>query len=108
MPEFFDLADYYRGWVVGNFSPSIERIDSCEVSVIHHTKQEESQAHYHTSSREINIVVLGKVRVNNVTLEENGIFVYNAFEVSEVEFLEDSILCVIRVPSTPTDKVIVT
>ena len=107
MPEIFKLSSFHRGWVVGDFSPSIFRLSECEVSVMHHLKKELTQPHYHTSSKEINVVVSGKVLVNGMILESNDIFVYNAYEISEVEFIEDTTLCIIRVPSSPNDKIIV-
>lgn len=107
MPEIFKLSSFRRGWMVGDFSPSISRLKECEVSIMHHTKKERTEPHYHTSSQEINVVVSGKVLVNDLILESDDIFVYNAYEISDVEFIEDTTLCIIRIPSSPNDKVII-
>lgn len=107
MPDFYNLRDFQRGWVVGNFDPSIEKIEGCEVSIMHHKMGEETTPHLHTSSREINIVISGELLVDNKTITSNEIFTYNANEISNVEFLSDAILCIIRVPSAPYDKIII-
>jgi mannose-6-phosphate isomerase-like protein (cupin superfamily) len=107
MPDFYNLRDFQRGWIVGNFEPSIERIEACEVSIMHHKAGEETTPHFHTSSREINVVISGKLLVDKKPLVSNDIFTYNANEISNVEFLSDTVLCIIRIPSAPNDKIIV-
>lgn len=105
MPEFYNLNQFKRGWFIGNFQPSILRTREFEVSIISHKMNEETFPHFHRASTEINVVVQGTLMVNGHKIETGDIFVYHAFEVSNVRFLTDSVLCVVRVPSAPDDKV---
>ena len=41
------LSDYTRGWIIGDFEPSIFRTKDFEVAVLNHKKDEKWIAHYH-------------------------------------------------------------
>ena len=107
MPVFAKVADYHRGWLIGNFDPSLLREKSFEICLASHSVDEIAQAHYHTDSTEINVVLDGQLKVGKRLLEEGDIFIYERLEVSDVTFLSDVRLLVIRLPSQPHDKVIV-
>lgn len=107
MPRFANIVEYHRGWFIGDFEPSLERIKSFEACYTVHARNEASPPHYHTRSTEINLVVSGQLRVNGKMLKEGDIFIYDKHEVSDVQFLEDTKLLIIRIPSEPSDKVIV-
>lgn len=107
MPKFNKVSEFFRGWLIGDFEPSLVRLKGFEICLISHQKGEETQAHFHTSSEEINVVISGRLLVNQVILEKGDIFTYERLEVSQVEFLEDSELLVVRIPSSPNDKVLV-
>ncbi len=106
MPKFFKLSSFHRGWFIGDFEPAIVRTKHFEICVTSHRRDEASPAHYHTSSEEINLVLAGKVRVNGKQLRSGDFFIYERMEVSAVEFLKDSKLLVVRIPSAPNDKVL--
>jgi hypothetical protein len=107
MPRFANISEYHRGWFIGDFEPSLERLKTFEACYTSHKRDETSDPHYHTSSTEINLVISGKLLVNGKLLEEGGIFIYDKNEVSDVQFVEDTKLLIIRIPSAPNDKVIV-
>lgn len=107
MPKFNKVDEFHRGWLIGDFLPSLVRVKDFEICVISHQKGEDTQPHYHTDSEEINVVISGRLRVGNAVLEKGDIFIYEKYEVSDVEFMEDSELVVIRMPSSPSDKVVV-
>jgi len=107
MPIFNNLENYIGGWFIGDFDPSILRTKEFEICVVSHRRNETTRQHYHTSSTEINLVLSGKLEVNGRLLHKNDIFIYEKNEVSDVHFIADSELCVIRVPSAPNDKVLV-
>lgn len=102
-----DLDKYTKGWLVGDFYPSILKHKDLEVGIAFHAKNEPTQNHYHTSSDEYNIIVSGKMNVNGKVMEKGAIFIYEKMDVSDCSFLEDTILVIIRIPSAPLDKVIV-
>jgi hypothetical protein len=105
MPRFDDLSNYVRGWLIGDFEPSLLRVKDFEICITQHSAGEFSQPHYHKESTEINVVSDGEIEVNGRRLSKGGIFVYEAFEVSDVKFITDTSLVVIRFPSSPFDKV---
>jgi hypothetical protein len=105
MPRFLKLSEFRRGWFIGDFEPSIFRTKQFEICVTSHKKNEASPAHYHTSSEEINLVLAGRLLVNGRELKSGDFFIYERLEVSSVEFLQNTKLLVVRVPSAPHDKV---
>jgi hypothetical protein len=107
MPTFDHLENYTRGWVVGNFSPSIFNLKECEIGISSHRKNESTIPHRHNHSTEINIVLSGAILVNGQKLKSGDIFIYHKLEVSNVKFLKNSTICIIRVPSSPNDKEII-
>lgn len=41
------LDEFFKGWVVGNFEPSLFKTDDFEVSVKNYKKGDYEQSHYH-------------------------------------------------------------
>jgi mannose-6-phosphate isomerase-like protein (cupin superfamily) len=107
MPSFLNVAQYSRGWLIGDFVPSIFRMKSFEIALAEHLEGEPTVPHFHTSSEEVNVVIRGELKVNGRLLSEGDIFIYSRGEISDVTFIRDSKLLVIRVPSAPNDKVVV-
>lgn len=101
--HFFNTEDSNGGWFIGNFPKTVLTTDAFEVSYKRFKKGEKSDGHYHTKSTEYNLVVEGAVAVMNgkrrMILGPGIGFIYYPNEQSEVEFLENSALIVIRVPS---------
>lgn len=99
----YSLDNFKNGWIVGNFQPSILKGDF-EVGLHRHKKGEHHQDHFHKKSTEINLVVSGEISINNCFFKKNDIFVLEPYEVSQVEYLTDVEILVIRDMSDPTDK----
>lgn len=104
----FDPTVMYRGWYVGDFEPTAYRTKDFEVSVMQHKKDEVWEAHYHERSDEINYLLEGRMTINGELLEAPVIFVIEKNEVADPRFLTDCKLVVIKTPSAPGDKIIVT
>lgn len=102
--KIFKLEDMFRGWFVGNFSPSSYTTDQFEVGVLIHKKGEYWRKHYHKLATEINCLIEGKMLLNNVEINKGDIFVIQPNEVAEPIFLEDCKLVVIKTPSVIGDK----
>lgn len=95
------------GWFVGDFSPSAFRTKSAEVSFKTHPKGEAWETHYHKVGTEINLIVRGKLNINNVFFQAGDIFVIEPGEIAKPKFLEDCEMVVVKVPSVPNDKYVV-
>jgi hypothetical protein len=97
--KIYNIKDMINGWFIGDFIPSIIRTDQFEIA--HHFEKAgiKCQAHRHTRSTEINYIIDGEAKVNDNFLGSGYIFVYEKDEISDVTFLRDTNLIIIRIPS---------
>ena len=98
------IEDFYRGWLIGDFEPSLIRTKDFEVGVLTHKKGEYWPKHYHKLADEYNVLLEGKMSVNGQNLNKGDVFIIEKNEVSEPVFLEDCTVLVIKVPSVIGDK----
>jgi quercetin dioxygenase-like cupin family protein len=98
------IEDFTRGWLMGDFEPSLVRTKDFEVGILTHKKDEIWPKHYHKLADEYNVLVKGKMSVNGIELNTGDVFVIEKGEVSEPKFLEDCTVLVIKVPSVIGDK----
>jgi len=99
--------DYTRGWLIGNFEPSIIKTTEYELGILRHKKDEKWAFHYHVETKEINILLKGKMIINNVLINEKTVFIFEKNMISCPLFLEDCVVLCIKLPSLPGDKVII-
>jgi hypothetical protein len=104
--KIYNLNDFVNGWVVGNFEPSIFK-ENFEVGIARHCRGDHHQDHFHKKSTEINIVLEGRIKINDQIFAANDIFVLYPYEISQVQYLTDVALVVIRNKSDPNDKFLV-
>jgi len=105
--KILKYKNFTKGWLVGNFKPSILKTKKLEVGIAYHLKGEPTINHYHTRSTEYNLIINGSMMVNKKKLKKGDIFIYKKNEISNCKFLSDTSLLVLRTPSAPGDKVIV-
>lgn len=98
------LTDFFRGWIIGDFEPSVLRTKEFEVGLVSHKKDEFWPNHVHKISTEFNVLVSGKMSINNIVIEPKTIFIIKPGEASKAIFLEDCEVLVIKTPSIPNDK----
>ena len=103
----FNLSDMTGGWFVGDFAPAAFTTNKFEVCYKHHTKGEDWDKHYHPVATEINLLVRGKMKINDDLITAGEIFVILPMETVKPTFLEDCELVVIKTPSLKGDKVCV-
>jgi mannose-6-phosphate isomerase-like protein (cupin superfamily) len=99
----YRLEDFHKGWFVGNFEPSVLKEDF-EVGVAKHKAGEFHQDHFHKQCTEINVVIDGRLIINNKEFGPGDIFVLYPYEISQVEFLTDVTIVIVRDKSDPSDK----
>lgn len=95
-----------RGWFIGNFEPSVYKTKNFEVAYIKHKKGDRWEKHYHKLGIEINLVVRGKVKVNNEIFTKDDIFIVEPNEVVDPLFLDDTEVVVVKTRSDINDKYI--
>ena len=98
------LDSMKRGWLVGNFEPSILKTDLFEVAYMRHKKDEYWPPHTHNQVNEYNVLIHGKMKINNEFLEEGSVFIIPKGMLTHPRFLEDCEVLCIKVPSVPSDK----
>jgi len=92
------------GWFIGDFDPTIFKTKEFEVSYKVHKKGEFWDIHYHDVCKEINLLIRGKMIMQNVHLKPGDIFVLEPFEIADPNFLEDCEIICVKVPSS-NDKI---
>ena len=105
--KFDNIKNFKNSWFIGDFEPSLLRTKNFEISIQFHPKGFMGQKHYHSQSTEYNVVIKGKLKICGKEVSDGDVFIFQPFEISESEFLEDTIILVVRCPSCPSDKVIV-
>ena len=101
------LNQMFRGWVVGNFDPSLYKTDDVEVAVKNYKKGDYEPKHYHKIATEITIICKGRVLMNNELYEEGDIITIEPNEETDFRALNDVITTVIQLPCTKDDKYMV-
>jgi quercetin dioxygenase-like cupin family protein len=100
----FNIKDFWRGWFIGNFEPSVLKTDQFEVGVLSHPKGEQWPKHYHKIGTEYNVLLEGSMIINGVSISVGDVFVLEPYDVAEPEFLEDCKILCVKAPSVPGDK----
>jgi quercetin dioxygenase-like cupin family protein len=101
------LSDMFKGWVIGNFEPSLYKTNDVEVAVKEYKAGDYEVAHYHKIATEITIISMGKVLMNGVEYSSGDIITIEPNETTDFKVLEDTITTVIKLPSVKGDKYII-
>jgi hypothetical protein len=99
-----NINNFRGGWFVGDFEPSIFKNPFFEVAHHSHKKNDATFPHYHQVTNELNYIVRGEMMVDKKHLKAGDMWIYEPWDISDVEFLEDTDLMIIRWPSIPSDK----
>ena len=98
------LENMTRGWCIGDFEPSILKTDAFEVGYLKHPKDQVWPAHLHKEVDEYNILIKGRLTINNETIEQGEIFVVPKGMLTSAKFLENCEIVCIKVKSNTKDK----
>jgi quercetin dioxygenase-like cupin family protein len=102
------LSSYTKGWIIGDFEPSIFRTKDFEVAVTKYKKDYKKPPHYHKECIEYNVLIEGRVTIQGTELNPGDVFVFEKGDVADPIFHEDCTFVCVKVPSIPTDKYEVT
>jgi dTDP-glucose pyrophosphorylase len=103
-----NMDKYTRGWLIGNFEPCIEKSSFYELGLLTHKKGEKWGFHYHKQATEYNVLIKGKMIVNNVIIESGNIFIFSPNHIACPIFLEDCTLICIKVHTVSTNTSLLT
>ena len=101
------LSKMKGGWFIGNFTPNAFKTKKFEVSYKIHKKGEKWDKHYHKKSKEINLIIKGKMKIRNKILQKGDIFTLNKFEIADPVFYKSTHVICVKIPSSKNDKFIV-
>ena len=96
-----------KGWVVGNFNPSVYKTDNFEVAIKEYDTGDYEQRHFHKVATEITVISKGKVKMNGQVFSTGDIITINPGESTDFEVLDNTITTVIKFPSVNGDKYLV-
>ena len=102
-----NLLDFDRGWILGNFDPSIMGRSDIEIWVLHHYKDQKWDFHYHQNIIEINILIDDKMLINNIEINQYDIFIFEKNIISYPIFLGNCHIIYIKIPPIIGDKHII-
>lgn len=105
--KIFNRDEYVNGWFIGDFEPSIIKTKDFEIAYRENKKGEIAEAHYHKEAEEINYFIFGKISVNGEVLTAPVIYMVEKNEITRTEFLEDSGVIIVKVPSVIGDKFVI-
>jgi hypothetical protein len=104
----FSIDEFTKGWIVGDFEPSLLKTKEFEVAVKYYQKGDQEARHVHRVAREITIIVTGKFLMNNHVLVAGDIMSLQPGESADFYCIENGATTVIKTPSVQGDKYLVT
>jgi quercetin dioxygenase-like cupin family protein len=101
------VEDFVKGWIIGDFSPSLHRNSEFEVAVKFFTQGEVEESHKQLIATEITVVIDGEIRLGTSRFKRGDVISIPPNEVADFESLTDSSLVCIKFPSISNDKVVI-
>lgn len=105
--KLYNINEFTKGWVVGDFSPAI--LNSKEIEVAYKTYQagDNESKHMHQIATEITIVAFGRVCMNGTEYDQGDVVVIEPGEATDFVALTSCATVVIKSPSVLGDKYLV-
>lgn len=100
----FKLNSFKKGWFIGDFTPTLFNTDNFEVAIKKYQAGESEKLHYHKVADEITVIVSGKVKMNDMTYNEDDIIFIAKGDSTDFHAITDTITCVVKVPCVKNDK----
>jgi len=98
------LKGMKRGWFMGDFLPTAYSTKDVEVGILEHKAGEQWPAHVHKRGDEINVLLSGSMRINNLDVKNGDVFVIPKGHLTKATFYEDCKIVCVKLPSDTKDK----
>lgn len=98
------LDDFIKGWIIGNFSPTLHATNQFEVAVKKYQSGEYEKKHLHKIAKEWTVIITGKVEMNGNIYSSGEIVYVEPNESTDFLALENTTTVVIKLPSVSDDK----
>jgi hypothetical protein len=99
-----NLNLFIKGWLVGDFLPSLFQSKDIEIGIKRYKKGDKDPKHYHKETTEYTVVVSGVVFMLGKIWRQDDIIYIPPNVENEFECIEDACLLVIKTPSLVDDK----
>ena len=96
-----------HGWFVGGFEPTAFYTKDFEVNYRVHPAGSDWDTHYHTEVTEINLLISGRMTMQDKELVSGDIFIMEPWEITNPVFIEDCAIVCVKTPSK-NDKQVIT
>ena len=100
----YDLNDFFKGWFVGNFDPSIIKTNDVEIAIKKYKAGECESSHHHKIATEITTIISGEVEMNGIKYSDDDIIVIEPGDSTDFKCLADTITVVVKLPGANNDK----
>jgi mannose-6-phosphate isomerase-like protein (cupin superfamily) len=101
-----NLKDFTKGWIVGNFNPTLLYTNDFEVAIKRYNTGDYEQVHHHKIATEITVIVEGEVEMNGIKYIKDDIITIKPNESTDFKCITDVVTVVIKTPSENNDKYI--
>ncbi len=98
------LDQFTRGWIVGDFAPTILPLKEAELMVRSYRAGDREARHVHRMTHEITVIVTGIFKMNGVRLGPGDIVHLEPGTPADFECLEDGSNVAFKTPSVKGDK----
>ena len=100
------LESMLRGWIVGDFSPSLLKTNDVEFAVQSYKAGAYEHWHHHKIATEITVIVSGEAEMAGVRYIEGEIVVIEPNEETDFRAITDVKTAVVKIPGAKNDKYI--
>jgi quercetin dioxygenase-like cupin family protein len=100
----YHLDSFTKGWMVGDFEPSIIRTPHCEFMVRYYKAGDTETMHVHKVASEITVCVSGKFIMAGIPLGPGDIIHLDPGDPADFTCIEDGATAVLKMPSVMGDK----
>ncbi len=101
-----NLNEFFKGWFVGNFEPTLNTTKDFEVAVKRYKAGDYEEKHHHKIATEITVIVEGEVEMNGVKYVKDDIITIQPNESTDFKCITDVVTVVVKTPSANNDKYI--
>ncbi len=102
--QVLKLEQFTKGWVVGDFEPSIIRTKDFEVSVRYYEAGDSEAEHIHKIATEITIIASGVFEMNGTRLVAGDVVALEPGQSAWFKCIESGSNTIIKTPSVIGDK----
>jgi len=92
-----------RGWFIGDFDGAVHRTKDFEVTYQKNARGQ-TASHIHKIVHAITLVISGCQIVNGQMFGPGDICILEPCDISQIEYLEETEVVTIKIPSIPDDK----